>query len=359
MSDKTYEMLWDCQFCGTEKNLGKTHRFCPNCGAPQNPDSRYYPSDDEKIAVEDHKFVGVDVTCPACNQLNGAANEFCQQCGSPLTDGAKAKTLESESKRDGGQFESSGSRDVVGEKFEAEMQMAGVKPKPKAKNDEKKSNFKVFAIIGVVVALLVGAFAVFNMTEEATVSAAGHSWERVVDVEEYSEFTTMSWRDSRPSGDNMSIDLGSCSRKQRSTNRVPDGETCRTVRKDQGDGTFKESRECTTKYREEPVYDDWCRWRGNRWEDDFSRTTSGDGLSPEPYYEDVSLNCEGQKRLGCQRADYRGTYNVNFSGNENRTYTCGFSQDEWSSIPIESVWTIEVRRIDADAGLCNTLERQN
>lgn len=358
MSEKTYEMLWDCQFCGTTKNLGKTHRFCSNCGAPQNPDSRYYPSDEEKIAVEDHKFVGVDVTCPSCTQLNSGDAEFCYQCGSPLTEGATAKTLEEQTKGRGGAFESSGSRDVVQEKFDAEMVDIGVQPKAKNKNNSK-NNIKVFAIIGVFIALIAGAIAVFNMTESATVVADSHSWERTVDVDKYSEFTVMSWRDSRPAGDNMSIDFGSCTSKQRSTKKIPDGQTCKTVRKDQGDGTFRESQQCTTKYREEPVYDDYCRWRGNRWENDFSRVTSGEGLSPEPYYEDVSLNCEGQKRIGCQQATYNGDYNVNFTGNENRTYTCGFPQDEWASIPIESVWSIEVRRLDANAGLCNTLERQN
>ena len=354
MSDKTYEMLWDCQFCGTAHNLGKTHRFCPNCGAPQNPDSRYYPSDEDKVAVEDHKFVGVDVTCSACNQLNSGDAEFCQQCGSPLTDSAKAKTLEEQTRGTGGAFESSGSRDLVEEKFDSEMERVGVKPK----NKNKASNVKVFAIIGTVVAVIIAAIAIFNMTESATVVADSHSWERTVSVQEYKEFTSMSWRDSRPAGDDMSIDFGSCSSKQRSTKKIPDGETCKTVRKDNGDGTFKESQQCTTKYREEPVYDDWCRWRGKHWESAYLRETSGVGLSPEPYYENVSLSCEGQKRIGCEQASYNGDYNVAFTGNENRTYTCDFPQEEWASIPIESVWSIEVRRIDANAGLCHTLERQ-
>ena len=112
MSDgKVYEMLWDCEYCGTKGNLGLTHRFCPNCGAPQNPDSRYYPSDEEKVEVHDHRYVGVDVTCPACNELNSAAAEFCGQCGSPLTEGAKARTLEAQVRHEGERFESSGSRD--------------------------------------------------------------------------------------------------------------------------------------------------------------------------------------------------------------------------------------------------------
>lgn len=353
MSDKVYEMLWDCQFCGTKKNLGKTHRFCPNCGAPQNPDSRYYPADDEKVAVEDHVFVGVDVTCGSCGELNSGSSEFCQQCGAPLTDAAKAKTLDAETRGAGASFASSGSRDLVKEKFDAEMARVGV---AKPKNKPKGTNWKGIGIVGAIIAAIVGFFVVFNLTESATVSASEHHWERTVSVQEYRTFTTQSWDDVRPSGDDMV--MGSCSRKQRSTNRVPDGQTCKTVRRDQGDGTFRESQECTTKYREEPVYDNWCTWTGKHWENAYERKTSGTGLSPEPYYENITLNCEGQSRLGCERADYSGEYFVDFSGNENRTYTCDFPQDEWASIAVESVWTIEVRRVNANSGLCNTLERQ-
>jgi hypothetical protein len=32
MGDPTYEMFWDCGFCGTTRLLGKTHRHCPGCG---------------------------------------------------------------------------------------------------------------------------------------------------------------------------------------------------------------------------------------------------------------------------------------------------------------------------------------
>lgn len=350
---KTYEMQWDCQFCGTKKLLGKTHRFCPNCGAPQNPDSRYYPADDEKVAVEDHVFVGVDVTCGSCAELNSGGAEFCQQCGAPLTDAAKAKTLDKETQGSAGQFVSSGSRDLVQEKFDSEMERVGVKEKPKRGG----TNYKVLGIIGVIIAAIIGLVVVLNLTDSITVSAQSHSWERTVSVQEYRNFTTQSWRDSRPSGDNVSI-TGSCQRKQRGTDKVADGQTCKTVRKDQGDGTYKESQECTTKYKDVPVYGDWCTWSGRHWEDDYSRSTSGEGLSPEPYYENISLKCAGQNSLGCERASYSGKYMVAFSGNENRSYSCDFPQDEWASIAIESVWSMEVRKVDKNAGLCNTLERK-
>jgi len=35
-SEKTYEMLWDCRYCGTKKLLGKTHRHCLECGGAKD-----------------------------------------------------------------------------------------------------------------------------------------------------------------------------------------------------------------------------------------------------------------------------------------------------------------------------------
>lgn len=88
---KTYEMLWDCRFCGTSGLLGLTHRFCPSCGAPQDPETRYFPDDDHKVAVEDHVYAGADRRCPACTTPNSAKSEFCGSRGGPLTDAAAVK----------------------------------------------------------------------------------------------------------------------------------------------------------------------------------------------------------------------------------------------------------------------------
>lgn len=358
-NEKSYEMLWDCQFCGTKKNLGLTHRYCPTCGAPQDPDSRYYPSDDEKIEVHDHEFVGIDVTCSACNQLNSAASEFCGQCGSPLTEGARAKTLEHQSRRQGGEFESSGSRDVVKEEFDAEMQRIGVMPTPEKKKRGGGMNWKVIAIIGVVIALAIAGYMAFNYTETATVIVKGHEWERSISIQEYRNFTTRSWRDSPPAGDNVSIQLGSCREEQRSTRRVADGQECRTVRKDRGDGTFSESQECTTKYREEPVYDDMCTWSGRRWESDRTERASGD-LSDTPAWPNVSLNCENTRRVGCERRSGRDEdYRVLFDNTENdKDYQCEFAQTEWQNIAVESLWTGEIRVLVGGGLVCDTLQRK-
>ncbi|MEM9265390.1 MAG: hypothetical protein AAGA46_07690 [Cyanobacteria bacterium P01_F01_bin.13] len=74
---KVYQMLWDCQFCGTQKLLAKTHRACPRCKAPQDPAWRYFPSDADKVAVENYEFKGNDKICAACDSINEADAKFC------------------------------------------------------------------------------------------------------------------------------------------------------------------------------------------------------------------------------------------------------------------------------------------
>lgn len=352
-SERHYEMLWDCQYCGTNKLLGKTHRHCPNCGAAQNPDSRYYPSDDEKVAVEDHVYVGADKICPACSGLNTAAAEFCGNCGSPLTDAARAKTLEEQSNGAGEAFQTTGSRDVTKEKFDAEMQRIGVQPKP----GEKSGGIGIrgIAIIGVIILVIGGIIFALTATREATVVVAGHSWEREIRIEQYNNFTVQSWQDAPPIGDEIFMVPGTCVDRQRSTRQVPDGEECRTVRTDRGDGTFSERQECRTVYRSEPVYDRWCTWTGKKWDYLRSVTTNGQNVSESPFWGEVSLNCANQRSVGCEReASREEEYMVLFNGDGNE-YRCPFPQNEWENIRLESIWTVQVRRVDASAANCDSL----
>src|SRR5688500_9569109 len=98
MAERVYEMLWDCAYCGTRKLLGKTHRFCPKCGAPQDAEKRYFPSDDEKVAVEDHVYVGADRMCGACGSAMSAKALHCSQCGAPLEGAREVRRADAEPK---------------------------------------------------------------------------------------------------------------------------------------------------------------------------------------------------------------------------------------------------------------------
>ncbi|HET9484559.1 MAG TPA: hypothetical protein VFO79_11435, partial [Xanthomonadales bacterium] len=66
-----YEMLWDCGYCDTKGLLGKSQRHCANCGAKQNPDKRYVPTEEQKQRIEGHKYEGSDRTCPSCHSPMG------------------------------------------------------------------------------------------------------------------------------------------------------------------------------------------------------------------------------------------------------------------------------------------------
>jgi hypothetical protein len=138
---------------------------------------------------------------------------------------------------------------------------------------------------------------------------------------------------------------------------VADGQECKTVRRDQGDGTFREEQQCQTKYREEPVMDDKCTWQGNRWESDRTETASG-GLKDTPHWPQVSLNCPGQSRVSCERESSRQeNYWVHFKAEEGDEGKCDFPQAEWSEIPLESLWTGQVGRFVFNIR-CDTLVRK-
>lgn len=353
--EKHYEMLWDCQFCGTTKLLGKTHRHCPMCGAPQNPDARYFPSDDEKVAVEDHQLVGADKICPSCGGLNAASAVHCGACGSPMDGAQSARRI-----ADGSDLEDADmsayrqQRDVMAEQHEREMAAAGVEtPKSKAQKAEtkKKGNGRVLVIVGVVLAAIAGFFFLFSQTERVSVQVQAHEWQREIRIEEYKAVREGAWRESVP----ISAYRETCSQRQRGTERIPDGQDCRTVRSDNGDGTFSERQECTTRYREEPVYDTWCDYTIDKWV--YTRSVTTDQRSAvEPYWGNVSFSCTGT-RLGCEREAGRDeTYTLVFL-DEGDVYRCNYDRAQWDSVNDGSIWSLEVRTFVGGA-VCDSLEKR-
>jgi ribosomal protein L40E len=331
-NEKHYEMQWDCKYCGTTKLLGKTHRFCPNCGAAQDPDTRYFPSDDEKVAVEDHVFVGKDKICASCSTLNSASAEFCMQCGAPMSGAKAANTLSDRVAAQGQQFASSGSRDLSQERFDKEMERVGVTQKPKS-----GPNWVLYGVIAVVALVIIGALVAIFWQQDASAYVSGHSWERIVNVEQYSAIPESAWCDAMPAG------AYSITRReeQRSSRQVPDGEECSTRRIDNGDGTFTEREECRTVYRDEPVYDDRCYFTVNRWVFERAVNASGASLNDEPRWPSANISQPGTC-VGCEREGTREDhYRVELRQGEN-TYTCDVNEELWRNMPIESTWEFKV-----------------
>jgi Zn-finger nucleic acid-binding protein len=298
-----YEMLWDCSHCDAKELLGKTHRYCPNCGGPQDPSRRYFPPAGKETAAS-AQYDGVDKTCPACQTPNGAKSHNCRHCGSPL-DGAQEV---------GRVADRSSAAPKVG---------APGKPAPAV------GKRRWYWVAGVVVALCCAFSAVTVLwTKDVTVTVVGHQWKREIDIESMQAVQEDDWCDSKPS-DAYNV---TSRREQRSTKKIPDGQECHTRDVDRGDGTFERREECQTKYREEPVYDDRCSFTVDRWRRQRTEVAQGKGTTPAPAWPPVRLARTGD-RLGSEReGSRRETYTLVLEGDDGKRYSCGVPFQKWQSI---------------------------
>ncbi|MEO0565205.1 MAG: hypothetical protein AAF125_24070, partial [Chloroflexota bacterium] len=291
---------------------------------------------------------GADVICPACGTTNSTNSVHCGACGSPLEGAASASSIKSGDWMDINEASAfAQSRDVGREQREQQLEAAGVKSGDEAKGGAGRT----FAIIGVVLLVVCGVgFFLFSQTSAQEVYVSGHEWERTISVEEYQSVSEGDWQESVPS---LAYNE-TCYQRERGTERVPDGETCRTERRDNGDGTFSEREVCETAYREETVFDTWCDYRIDQWESVDPVLTSGT-LADAPTWGAAPQACSST-RLGCERESGRDErYTVLFQGDDNE-FRCSFTEQDWRDIQIESNWTVEVRMVGG--AVCDTLEQR-
>jgi hypothetical protein len=324
VTDAVYEMFWDCRYCGQKKLLGLTHRFCAKCGGPQDPGARYFPPEEEKVAVHEHVFVGADLACPACKQPMSRAVSCCTNCGSPLGKGAEVQ-------------------------LRAEPGPPTPLPGAVAPGPAKRS-WVLPAAIGVGVLVMALIAVMFMWKREASLLVTGHTWVRALDVQRFEPTRKSDWCDSLPSG---AREL-SRRREARSTKQVPDGETCTKRKKDNGDGTYKEVRECNPKYRSEPVFGDRCDYEVNEWRTSRTATERGAALTDKPRWPAVALarpgNCVGCEREGARSETY--TLELENSGTKEKA-TCTLPEARWATFAKGTRWKAKVRvmtgTVDCDA----------
>ena len=322
-SGGVFEMLWDCGFCGTAQLLGKTNRYCPSCGAPQDETKRYFPPPGkEKEVIANNTFDGGDLKGPACSTPNGAKANNCRHCGSPLNEAAAVKQLAERDNR----------------------------PPPPAVPVKKAWGWKVKAAIGTGIASLIAMVLIAALwKKEVTATVEGHSWKREIQVESLQQVAESAWRDAVP-GDAYAM---SCSKEQRTTKKVPDGETCHTKDVDRGDGTFERKNVCETKYKSEPVYDDKCRYTVDRWKRVRSVASQG-SIDDAPQWPTVSLKHAGTCR-GCEREGPRSQeYIVALAGPETK-YTCDKPEDQWRAFKVGKKYPLQVRMVTGGAD-CGSLK---
>jgi len=298
-SEGFYEMLWDCDHCETKRLLGKSQRHCPSCGAPQNPDKRYFPKPEEQTRVDGHQYEGADRHCPACSAPMGAAANNCAQCGAPLD----------------------GSSEVRG----VAAPVAPARPR-------RRIWPYVLAAIAVIV---VAIWWFFIRTTEATLAVTGHRWKRAVAVEKYGDWPREAWRNEVPAAASSPV---LCTSRQRSTRQVPDGESCHTERVDRKDGTFEQVKKCSPKYRSEPVMDDWCSFSVRAWQKVDEVAASGNGLAA--IWPAAAPAADVQPVVGATRGGARSeTFTLDFGDG----HTCDVSEAVWRKYADGAKVKLEVR----------------
>ncbi len=341
MSEETYEMLWDCRFCSTKKLLGLTHRHCPNCGAPQDPSARYFPSDAEKVAVANHVYAGADHLCPACATPNGAKANCCMNCGSPLEAGKAVVQRRDQVHAEGQAFGAETAQAARDERAKGAAMPGAAMPgaampapsSPEVPPARRRSWLMPALVLGALV-LMSLLFVTCFWKKSVALTATSHAWQREVQVEQMAAVSDASWCDQLPSG---ASDV-TRTREVRSHKQVQDGETCATRRKDNGDGTFKQVKECSPKYRDDPVYDDKCHYHVNRWVYERSEKASGTSVKDTLVWPAVHLGRTGSS-IGSEREGKRiETYGVTFTDQDKSTHDCSFDQAKWARVADGSRW---------------------
>lgn len=326
-----YQMFWDCPFCGAEKLLGVTHRHCPNCGASQDTDYRYFPEEGEEVALENHRYVGVDRICPACEGLNSAAASFCGNCGSGLDEAAQAKRRATQHAEEGFHADKG---DPVAEQFQQDM-LAAQQAVPEPRWFRLPRGRAIWGLVAGLILLVGGGFLfAFLYKQPETVTVTAHEWERIIQIETFDRQHVDAEECSAMPDDAYSVRRWSETR----TRRVADGQECREEcsnrRVDNGDGSFRTERVCrdvcSTRYRNENYTVQMCEFDIDRWQTSHAVTLNGDDLNPRWPQEDTDYTlaaANNERGLGAERAGEREEiYRLMLRRDSGETVTCEYDE---------------------------------
>ena len=102
---------------------------------------------------------------------------------------------------------------------------------------------------------------------------------------------------------------------------------------------FRSSRECTPKYREEPIYADWCDFKIDKWTDARTLKETGTGLSTN-WPNAPPQTCQ---TLGCERPGARkGKYVARLKDSKKgEVHDCEYAESKWSSLAPGSMWSLK------------------
>ncbi len=333
---RIFEMLWDCRYCGTRKLLARSQRYCPQCGSPQDPATRHFPADDEKVEGGGYRYEGADKVCRGCQSPNGMLAQFCGQCGAPLTDATPVQPVADEIRSTEAKFAASLSRRKLDEAERRDL-TGLVSGKP-------GTSPSLVWLKWLLLAMVVLVLSVLFWTRQATVQVTEHYWRQEIGIERFGPVAESAWCSQLPPG---AYDVMSRS-EVRSYRRVPDGQDCRVRRVDRGDGTYRESTECLPRYTSEPIYDLRCDYRIDRWRPISAAVAEGHDQSPRWPETGIISNraCRGCEREGARGGRYELILK---DGGRQQTYRCPVAQELWRHARDGTRWRLTVGVIDGQA----------
>lgn len=348
-SSETFEMFWDCPHCGTKKLLGITHRHCPNCGAAQDENYRYFPADGEEVALHNHIYYGMDWDCQFCSTPNSKNSNNCVNCGGLKLGSYEVNLVGNDNKI----IKTPISKKIkIGENNTSSSNKLSKNQNETyhsiIENQEQQSNkFSIFLIfiLSLFFLFLIGFFIYgFNHITPKDTQLTTKNWSRSIDIEQYSSFNDDSWCSSIP------YDAYNVTKRKeiKSYTKVVTGEVCSTHKKDNGDGSFSKYRTCEDTYKNIPVYENKCYYKINKWK--FSHKVYSNGNDDEPEWPSLTnenlnnSNILGNKREGSHSENYSVIFTY-YDDNKKKDKQCFYSQDTWRVYIKNKKYTLNIRMI--------------
>lgn len=322
--EPVYQMLWDCKFCGTQKLLGVDHRFCPNCGGKQDPEWRYFPSEEDKKLVTDPKYTyrGADRLCPYCGQPNSAAAQFCVACGGDLS--SAAEVVRRESVMVGSAEDTGRARDLVLERFQA--QQAAAKPTP------KRNPLPLILIVAAIVGFFAFMFILATQRTPADLVVDELAWSRSIAIERLNTLSGSGWHDQVPPGAyNVSCTLRD--RPYTVTERVQIG----TRRVDRGDGSFIEQPVFENRSRTEYRSERFCNYTYDQWQQVREVRTGGGAADPLVW---GAVNLGAREREGGREERLLVFFKRPDKPQERRLEYRATSETEWRTFRVGALYVV-------------------
>ena len=315
------ELAWTCPNCATENpGLQKT---CKNCGSPQPENVQFHaPSGPQELLKDEKKIAqaqkGADFHCPYCNTRNPADATICSQCGGDLTGAAK---------RISGHDVGSTAAPATGNAVPA------AKPSQPAKAPSKWLWLLLPAAAFIMACCVLAGVLIFR-TEAVKGNVQSVNWQRSIPIEELHDVILEDWQDQVPSG----VQTISCEKKERTTEQrvVGSHEVCTQHTVDEGNGAGRVEEECHTEneYESYPVYDQYCKYPGQRWEQIDLLSSQGNDLNV--YWPATTLDTN--QREGKRTESYTVLFDTQKGSKKYTTKDEGL----FSQCQIGSSWTLNI-----------------